>query len=66
MAHSAMQGIPGCSEMWSLVWSSVSQGGWVRRKGGKDYLTILINANFIFVVVKPGISNNLVVFSDFT
>ena len=48
--------------MGPLVWSRVSQGGWVRSEGDKDYSTILVIANFIVVDMEPGISHNLVVF----
>ncbi len=60
-----MQGVRGCSGMRFLVWLRVSQGGWVRSESGKDYPIILVIANFIFVPVEPGISNNLFVFQYF-
>ena len=48
-----------------LGWLKVSQGGWVRSESGKDYPIILVIADFIFVPVEPGISNNLFVFRYF-
>ena len=61
MAHSAMQGVRGCSGIEALVWSRVPRGDWVRCEGGKGYPTIFVITNLIVVAVEPGISNDLII-----